>query len=134
MHDLENDRTDVVLGWSTFLKKTILNNSNFVFAQPKQCVAWIDVFCIPKNAKNYENALKFIEFITREENITLIQESCYGNQEYQSGMNCKDLSLKQIHTLYRFWQWFKDYEVNKKEAIKALDRAMKADIDECALT
>ena len=39
---------------------------------------WVDGMCIPKGAKNYENALKFIDFLCRPE-IALMnfEEICY---------------------------------------------------------
>lgn len=107
MRDVDSNQADVVFGWSTFLTQAVGNNPRFVLQKPTENITWVDALCIPKNAKHYKNALKFIEFITRPENIEVIRTQYYGNRTYSPGVNYKHLSIEHAHNLSRFWYGFK---------------------------
>ena len=107
IHDIEQNNAEIVIGWSTFLREAVLKNPNFVIAQPPHCVAWVDVLVIPRNAPNYQNALKFIEFITRPEHIKLIQTRYFGNNKFETGMHHRWFTLKEHYQIQRWWQGFK---------------------------
>lgn len=107
MRDIDSNCADVVLGWSTFLTQAVLNNPKFVMHKPTENITWVDVLCIPKNAKHYANALKFIKFVTRPENTEKIRAQYYGNKTYSPGVNYKHLSIERAHHLSRLWQNFK---------------------------
>lgn len=51
------------------------------FVYPKEgAIMWMDNMCIPKNAKNQDNAHAFIDFILRPENSAIISEEIgYGS-------------------------------------------------------
>ena len=51
------------------------------FVYPKEgAIMWMDNMCIPKNAKNQENAHAFIDFLLRPENSAIISEEIgYGS-------------------------------------------------------
>lgn len=57
--------------WQGEVLKARKGGAPFAFAFPKEgLVGWIDSMVIPKGAPNQENAVKFIEFMSRPENAT----------------------------------------------------------------
>lgn len=66
------------------------------FVYPKEgAIMWMDNMCIPKNAKNQENAHAFIDFLLRPENSAIISEEIgYGSPSEAA----KDLLPAEIAT------------------------------------
>lgn len=65
---MENNEAAISVAYSGDIFKMIKNNKDLKYCFPKQgSNIFIDAICIPKNAKNKENALKFIDFLCRED-------------------------------------------------------------------
>ncbi len=67
------------LMWSGDAAYAMSFNDDLAYVVPEEgSNVWVDGMCIPKGAKNYENALKFIDFLCRPE-IALMnfEEICY---------------------------------------------------------
>ena len=69
---LANGELDIVMHWSEFLLKakksfsSLPNRPNIKIVLPKEgTLMWVDGFAIPKDAKNIDNAYKFIDFLLR---------------------------------------------------------------------
>ena len=69
----------LALMWSGDAAYAMSFNDDLAYVVPEEgSNVWVDGMCIPKGAKNYENALKFIDFLCRPE-IALMnfEEICY---------------------------------------------------------
>lgn len=65
---MENNEAAISVAYSGDIVKMLKNNKNLKYCFPKQgSNIFIDAVCIPKNSKNKENALKFIDFLCRED-------------------------------------------------------------------
>ena len=54
--------------WSGDAMYAIEDNDSLVYVVPEEgSNVWIDALCIPKDSQNYEAALKFIDFLCRED-------------------------------------------------------------------
>lgn len=118
--DMQRGRlADVVLGWSTFLEAGLKSgNGNMVIRSPGQLV-WADVLCVPANAKNKKNAFRFIKFLSRPENMQIIQNSNPGHTTYKPTSVWNSISRAQERAIWKFWNWMK--KSNKKNALKAAE-------------
>ncbi len=69
---MENNEAAISVAYSGDIVNMMKNNKNLRYCFPKEgSNIFIDTVCIPSNAKNKENALKFIDFLCRED-IALI--------------------------------------------------------------
>ncbi|HEY0213792.1 MAG TPA: extracellular solute-binding protein [Paenirhodobacter sp.] len=65
--------------WDGNSLKTRLAGANIEYAMPKEgLVGWLDSFVVPKGAANLDNAKKFIDFMSAEENAT-VQYNYYAH-------------------------------------------------------
>ena len=65
---MENNEAAVCVAYSGDIVNMMKNNKQLRYCFPKQgSNIFIDTICIPSNAKNKENALKFIDFLCRED-------------------------------------------------------------------
>ena len=63
---MENEEALISLAYSGDIIKMMNNNKNLRYCFPKEGTnIFIDAVCIPSNAKNKENALKFIDFLCK---------------------------------------------------------------------
>lgn len=103
-HDIEQGHAEIALGWSNFLREAAQKNPSFIVVQPKHSVAWLDVLVIPKNTPNYQNALRFLKFITKPEHIKIIQERYYCDTKFDSKThNYRKLTQKDRYDIQGRW-------------------------------
>lgn len=100
---IQKQCTDVVLGWSLFLRQAVKNNPSFVLSHCN--IGWVDVWCVPVNA-NSEYAFKFIEFATRPEHAEIVR------LKYQGSIHCAGVvypvyNAKTNKNIQRHWRLFK---------------------------
>lgn len=64
---MENNEAAISLAYSGDIMKMMENNKNLRYCFPKEGTnVFIDTVCIPSNAKNVNNALKFIDFLCKD--------------------------------------------------------------------
>ena len=86
--------------WNGYSIRARNENAAMKYAFPKEgVIAWADNIAVPVGAPNYENAIKFIEFLMDPENIAL-QSNFAG---YSNGITGSDAymseALKTAHEL-----------------------------------
>ena len=65
---MENNEAAISVAYSGDIVNMMKNNKNLRYCFPKEgSNIFIDTVCIPSNAKNKENAIKFIDFLCRED-------------------------------------------------------------------
>ena len=61
---LASGEVDVVMEWSNDIAQVVAEDSDLTFVIPKEgSYVWIDYICIPKGAKNVDNAHAFMNFL-----------------------------------------------------------------------
>lgn len=71
-----NNNGAVAVVYSGEAREAMSENSDLDYYLPKLSNLWIDNFAIPKGARNYENALKLIDFLLRPDIAAMI-----GNEQ-----------------------------------------------------
>ena len=81
---LTSGDTVVHQNWNGYSQRARAQKASLTYAFPKEgVVTWADNVAVPKGAKNYDNAIKFIEFLMQPENIA-VQSNFAG---YSNGID-----------------------------------------------
>ena len=65
---MENNEAAISVAYSGDIIKMMKNNKNLRYCFPKEGTnIFIDTICIPRNARNYKNSLKFIDYLCKPE-------------------------------------------------------------------
>lgn len=83
VYDSDNPKALLISGevsmayvWNAEIALAMKENPDIEIVFPKEgCYLFIDNFCIPKAAKNSENAQKFIDFVLEGENSKMVSET-----------------------------------------------------------
>jgi len=103
---LQNESTDIVLGWSDLLHTGINGNPNYVLYKPPQYIIWIDGFIIPrKSGKDYKKSELFLTFLARPDNLAELiafrkLDKCINIE--RARYNTK-YNLDNYFDMHRFW-------------------------------
>ena len=63
------------MNWSGYSMRARAENDALAYGFPKEgVIAWVDNIVVPAEAPNYDNAIKFIEFLMQPENIAIASD------------------------------------------------------------
>ena len=99
-------------------------NKNLKFFLPDKSILFVDAMCIPKNAKNTENALKFIDFMCLNKIAALNCNFSSLSTTIDSALDCINEEIKNSEVIYPAYskikncetQNFSNYETEQKIA------------------
>lgn len=109
-----NNNGAIAVVYSGEAREAMVENPDLAYYLPTVTNLWIDSFAIPKDAKNYENALKLIDFFSRPD-IAAIS----GDEQGTPITKARDLdpvkSIEHFEVIYPNLE-----EMNKKEIYRDL--------------
>ena len=86
--------------WNGYSIRAREANASMRYAFPKEgVVTWADNLAIPKGAKNYDNAIKFIEYMMQPENIAIQSNFAGYSNGIKGSLEYMSDKLKSAHEL-----------------------------------